>query len=49
MNELPLSLSGPASPDVDGHTSKERREGRGVGSNKQSMRDEWEREEREDS
>lgn len=28
VNELLLSLSGPASPDVDGHTSKERREGR---------------------
>lgn len=39
VNGLPLSVSSSASPDVDGHTSKER-EGRGGGHNKQSMRNE---------
>lgn len=46
----PLSLSRPAFPDVDGHTSKERRggEGRGVGvCDKQSMRNEKQRSEGE--
>lgn len=41
MNGLPLSLSSPASPDVDGHTSK------GGGGNKLSMRNEKQRRERE--
>lgn len=39
MNGLLLSVSSSASPDVDGHTSKERG-GRGGGHNKQSMRNE---------